>query len=183
MTNLKAAKALRLTVPTGSSRRQRYRGFKAADDDVSWPSWLGRDQMSLSAVVIFIATFLSLSVAAAQQPAQLGVPEAAKAVAGTSIDGNVTVVPSATSTTLFQGVAPPNGFMVRVYKAAPTPYINSEGCFVNDNGPVNNRGGGLYIVPDFGGTSGTFITPPGYKPIGAVSVWCAQRVYISARGW
>ena len=40
----------------------------------------------------------------------------------------------------------------------------------------------MYLVPDFGGISGTFITPPGYKPIGAVSVWCAQRVYISAGG-
>jgi hypothetical protein len=43
-----------------------------------------------------------LSVAAAQQPAEIAVPTAATAVAGTSIDGNVTAVPSATSTTLFK---------------------------------------------------------------------------------
>ena len=66
---------------------------------------------------------------------------------------------------------------------SPEEAINLGGCFVNDNGPANNFGGGLYLVPDFGGLSGTFITPAGYKPMGAVSVWCAQRVYIAARGW
>ena len=134
--------------------------------------------MSLSRAIVFIAIFLGgPPVAVAQQPGtvppvapicdtntrdSVGCP-ATTTVPGTSIDGNVTTVPSATSTGLFRGAVPPNGFMIRVYNASRTSssYLNSGGCFVNDNGPANNLGGGVYLVPDFGGLSGTFITPPG----------------------
>ena len=94
--------------------------------------------MSLSRAIVFIAIFLGLSVAVAQQPGT--VPPAAPVcdtntrdsvgcpatATGTSIDGNVTTVPSATLTGLFKGAVPPNGFIVRVYSAArtPSPYIN-----------------------------------------------------------
>jgi hypothetical protein len=63
-------------------------------------------------------------------------------------------VPATTSTTLFNGAVPPNGFMIQ----------QSTGlCYVNDNGPANSGAGFYFAEP-------AFITPPGYKPIGAVSV-------------
>jgi hypothetical protein len=50
---------------------------------------------------------------------------------------------------------------------------------------------GHYLLPDAGSgaagvaffESSTFITPPGYKPIGPVSIWCAGAGYVAARGW
>ena len=118
--------------------------------------------MSLSRATISIASILlGLSAAAAQQ------------LPGASMDGSM-VVPSRTSTTLFNGAVPPNGFMVQAV---------SKYCVVNDNGPAS--GAGIFVAG--GGLNGftlPFTTPPGYKPMGPVSVWCNMGpVYVAARGW
>jgi hypothetical protein len=83
------------------------------------------------------------------------------------------------STILFNGVVPPNGFMVEATQGLPA-------VMVNDNGPAvfwnaTNDQGGFYIT---GGQ--IFVTPSGYKPMGPVSVLCppgAGTAYIAARAW
>jgi hypothetical protein len=102
---------------------------------------------------------------------------AATALPGASMDGSMNV-PAATSTVLFKGAVPPNAFMIRTY---------DYGCVVNDNGPAaaNPRSGFLVLndpAPQPAPT-GTFITPAGYKPIGPVSIWCPDAVYVAARAW
>jgi hypothetical protein len=102
-------------------------------------------------------------------PASTAVPRA-------SMDGSK-VVPSQTSTTLFNGAIPPNGFMV---------LGNPNGtCFLNDNGPASGAGdvvaGGGFA--GFQLTTAVFVTPPGYKPIGPVNIWCTVAGYVAARAW
>jgi hypothetical protein len=76
--------------------------------------------------------------------------------------------------------------MVRAYE--------SSVCIVNDNGPAAFDVNTSTITAGFNlaydGASGfginstiSFITPPGYKPIGPVSIWCAAPTYVAARGW
>jgi hypothetical protein len=99
------------------------------------------------------------------------------------MDGSTNVA-AQTSTTLFKGAVPPNAFMVRAYDPA---------CIISDNGPAganintNVVTGGFTLLPDFGTgafyASSTFITPPGYRPMGTVSIWCPNPTYVAARGW
>jgi hypothetical protein len=113
---------------------------------------------------------------------------AATAVPGPSMASNIGLgAPQAF--TLFNGAAPPNGFMVRVFVTSTDTggygFPNTQ-CFINDNGTAD-LGVGFYITPDANGYSGTFSTPIGYKPIGPVSVWCgvknANSASLAARGW
>jgi hypothetical protein len=151
--------------------------------------------MSLNRSVVFIASTLCLLTVAAGQPAfqpaattscnaanrgTVNCPTytapATTAVPRASIDGSK-VVPSQTSTTLFNGAIPPNGFMV---------LGNPNGtCFLNDNGPASGAGdvvaGGGFA--GFQLTTAVFVTPPGYKPIGPVSIWCTAAGYVAARAW
>jgi hypothetical protein len=150
--------------------------------------------MSLSRAVVFIAIFLGLSVAVAQQPVKVAACSNATergtvncptytVPAGTavphSMDGSMNV-PSQTTMTLFNGAVPPNGFMIQLGAN------NSGACIVNDNGPVNGAG----LVTSGGGYSGFlvgvtpfFATPPGYRPMGAVTIFCVSPTYVAARGW
>jgi hypothetical protein len=118
---------------------------------------------------------------------------AATAVPGPSMDGGVPTIPNSSSTTLFSGRVPPNGFMVRVFTSVYGLNIPGIVCFVNDSGPAN-LGAGFYLKPDEAEegapASATFSSPPGYKPIGPVSIWCTggqnsaySTVYLSSRGW
>jgi hypothetical protein len=97
-----------------------------------------------------------------------------------AMDGS-TVVTCGVSTMLFGGAVPPNGFLV-----------NSYPLFINDNGPAGPTTG-IYL-PGIGspGSAVTFATPPGYKPMGPVSVFllCVPTpdggpfsAYVAARGW
>ncbi len=110
---------------------------------------------------------------------------AATAVPGASMDGSTNVAAS-TSTTLFKGAVPPNAFMVRAYWSGL--------CVVNDNGlaaansnPEQVKAGFSLILDAgtqlMGPISVSFTTPPGYKPIGPVSIWCDGPTYVAARGW
>jgi hypothetical protein len=110
-------------------------------------------------------------------PATTSVPEA-------SMDGSMNVS-AATSTTLFNGAVPTNAFTVQTYNGSAT-------CVVNDHGPAS--GAGLFVAgagiagfplaqPYQNAPIASFLTPLGYKPIGAVSVWCQSATYVIARGW
>jgi hypothetical protein len=100
------------------------------------------------------------------------------------MDGSMNV-PAQTSTTLFNGAVPPNAFMVRAYTGGF--------CLVNDNGPAGYNINANTVTSGFtlfanrddvtSNGSASFITPPGYKPIGPVSIWCYGATYVAARGW
>jgi hypothetical protein len=85
---------------------------------------------------------------------------------------------------LFGGAVPPNGFMVQ-------PFLGNSvgGNFsINDNGPASRdpttgQGTGFNVK---GTEQIPFTTPPGYKPMGPVSVNCTftgASFYIAARAW
>jgi hypothetical protein len=166
------------------------------------------------AVASAMIIFLLVTQAGAQEPCLLyergtvacpgyGAP-AATAVPGPSLDGGVTTVPNASSTTLFGGMVPPNGFLIRVFVnngnyGVLFPNGNyGTVCFVNDNGPAG-QGVGFYMVPEIAitvpgasdtlpssvvVTSAIFASPHGYKPMGPVSIWCnGATVNLAARGW
>jgi hypothetical protein len=112
---------------------------------------------------------------------------AATAVPGPSMDGVVTTVPSGSSTTLFGGKVPPNGFMIRVF-VRDESYLTGTPptlCFVNDNGPAGVGAGFLMIQDLASGYSATFASPHGYKPIGPVNIYCQSSITVNvvARGW
>jgi hypothetical protein len=156
--------------------------------------------MSVVRAVGAMSVLLVLSSAAAQQPAQQAVgacnasnrgtvncptytAPATTAVPRAPMDGSK-VVPATTSTTLFNGAVPPNGFMVQTG-------ANAGICWVNDNGSASGEGAislggpfaGFEIVQSNPAGVSLFVTPPGYKPIGVVSVWCTLAGYVAARGW
>ena len=83
-----------------------------------------------------------------------------------------------TSTLLFGGAVPPNGFMAQINGTAGTGQ-----CRVNDNGPAGPNGHGIGGFAFGGIPPALFITPQGYKPIGPISIWCDAPVTVEARGW
>jgi hypothetical protein len=113
---------------------------------------------------------------------------ATTAVPGPSIDGSTLVV-GGTATTLFGGVVPANGFMIGL----PVPYNTSPGpwCNITDNGPAASDKGFFVGAATGSGqlvfSVPTFVTPPGYKPIGPGSIFCQNssnsQIWIEARAW
>ena len=109
---------------------------------------------------------------------------ATTAVPGPSMDGSVVVSGNGVAVTLFNGVTPPNGFMVEIN----SPNFIPQWCLINDNGPASYSG---YPYQGFliGGLYGSaplplrFVTPPGYKPMGPVSINCIGGGGIEVRGW
>jgi hypothetical protein len=93
-----------------------------------------------------------------------------------SIDGRTTLA-CGTSTMLFGGAVPPNGFMVQS--------TNGQPLIVNDNGPANFNEGFLLNSASGSLNNNVFITPSGYKPMGPVSLFCGGTgtVYVAARAW
>jgi hypothetical protein len=155
--------------------------------------------MSWSRVGLVAVACLGLTAAVAQQREALSTTcnasnrgtvncptysaPAATAVPSASMDGSM-MVTAMTSTTLFKGSVPPNAFVVQTQNL----------CIVNDNGPANggsllggsgNPAGFLVVFASPGGAPFTYMTPPGYKPIGPVSIWCegGGPSYVAARGW
>jgi hypothetical protein len=123
---------------------------------------------SLSLLAVPAALLLP-SLAIAQQQSS-GAPTAPTVE---SLDGSRSV-PADTSTLLFDGVVPRNGFMLQ-------PRGND--CAVNDHGAASfitgpNGPAGFSIA-----NGATFITPPGYKPMGPVNVICGTQAYVAARAW
>jgi hypothetical protein len=112
---------------------------------------------------------------------------ATTAAPGPSIDGSV-FVPNSQLIVLFGGGTPPNGFIIQAYGA--------QTCAINDNGPasISNIGtspGGFIIQspnpqpgnPYASNNYPIFTTPPGYKPLGPVSIICNESLAIEARAW
>jgi hypothetical protein len=89
------------------------------------------------------------------------------------MDGSMNVAIS-TTTTLFGGATPPNSFMVETY-------FTGAPCWESDHGPAGDHIG-FMLVPDPTHTVQNLITPSGYKPMGAVNIWCSDNLYVAARG-
>src|ERR1700746_328859 len=141
------------------------------------------------ALTLLVGLPFGAAAHAACNPGQLGMsadcPDytapATTAVPGPSMDGSMAIQGGVT-TTLFNGIVPPNGFMVQFYFSA---------CLVNDNGPAFSSNPGPNQMPGGFTASGgngvsapsIFITPPGYKPIGPVTVYCGGPNLVEARAW
>ncbi len=99
----------------------------------------------------------------------LPVINAAAAVAG---DGSGTVATGGSAQTLFGGLVPANGFLVQ---------NNSAGAlWISDVGAASAGGASIQLEAD----GGTFATPSGYKPAGAVSLYGATTGQaFAARRW
>jgi hypothetical protein len=75
-----------------------------------------------------------------------------------AIDGSATVVVGGTAQTLFAGVVPNNGYLVANNSSAI--------LYVSDVGSATSGGASIPIA-----VGAVFVTPSGYKPAGAVSLW------------
>jgi hypothetical protein len=125
---------------------------------------------------------------AACTPSQVGTANcpdytapATTAVPGPSMDGSTVIAAGGISVTLFNGVVPPNGFMVQINNTSSVGNV----CNINDNGPASTQSTGFLIGGIWVATPlpNIFITPPGYKPMGPVSIMCSGSIHIEARGW
>jgi hypothetical protein len=85
------------------------------------------------------------------------------------MDGSMNVL-SQTTTTLFNGAIPPNGFMVQLGPQS------GNICMVNDNGPASFAAG--FQMQVGAGVSVIYVTPPGYKPMGQVIFGAAVKVML-----
>jgi len=88
-----------------------------------------------------------------------------------AIDGSASVVAGGTAQTLFAGVAPTNGYLVANNSSAI--------LYVSDVGVATSGGASIPIA-----AGAVFVTPSGYKPAGAVSLWGgATGQAFAARRW
>ena len=88
-----------------------------------------------------------------------------------AIDGSATVVAGGTAQTLFAGVVPINGYLLANNSSAI--------LYVSDVGTATS-GGASVPIP----AGAVFMTPSGYKPAGAVSLWGgATGQAFAARRW
>lgn len=100
--------------------------------------------------------------------------DAAIGISAPGFDGSTTIVAGGTAQPLFAGVTPPNGFEI----CNPDP---SEDLWVSDSAAAAANGTGSFRVAANGGT---YTTPSGYRPIGAVSIVGATTGHkITARRW
>jgi hypothetical protein len=92
----------------------------------------------------------------------------------TGADGSTSISTGGTAQNLFSGTTPTNGFEV----CNPDP---SEDLWISDSTTAALNGQGSYRVAPAGGT---YTTPAGYKPIGAVSAIATTTGHkITARRW
>jgi hypothetical protein len=88
-----------------------------------------------------------------------------------AIDGSATVVAGGTAQTLFAGVIPINGYLVA--------NNSSAAVYVSDVGSATLGGASIPIA-----AGDVFMTPSGYKPGGAVSLWgSVTGQAFAARRW
>ena len=88
-----------------------------------------------------------------------------------AIDGSGTVVAGGTAQTLFAGFIPINGYLVANNSSAT--------MYVCDVGPATSGGASIPIA-----AGAVLMTPSGYKPPGAVSLWGgATGQVFAARRW
>jgi hypothetical protein len=90
------------------------------------------------------------------------------------VDGSATITAGGTAQNLFSAATPANGFEIGNPDA-------SEDLWVSDSTTAAANGTGSYRVAANGGT---YTTPTGYKPVGAVSIVGATTGHkITARKW
>ena len=88
-----------------------------------------------------------------------------------AVDGSGTVVAGGTAQVLFAGVVPSNGYLV-ANNSSQTLYISDVG--------VATPGGASIPIP----AGAVFMTPSGYNPAGAVSLWGSTTGQaFAARRW
>ena len=93
------------------------------------------------------------------------------AAGSAAIDGSGTVVTGGMAQPLFAGVVPVNGFLVANNSSAT--------LYVSDVGAASAGGASIPIAP-----GAVFITPSGYKPAGAVSLYASSTGQsFAARRW
>jgi len=93
------------------------------------------------------------------------------AAGAAAVDGSGTVVAGGIAQLLFAGVVPVNGFLV----------VNNSWAtlYVSDVGAASAGGASIPIAP-----GAVFITPSGYKPAGAVSLYASSAGQsFAARRW
>ncbi len=87
-------------------------------------------------------------------------------------DGSGTLATGGSAQTLFGGIVPANGFVVQ--------NNSSSALWISDVGVAANGGASIQI----GANGGSFATPSGYKPAGAVSLYGATTGQaFAARRW
>ena len=79
--------------------------------------------------------------------------------ANAASDGSGTLAAGGSAQTLFGGIVPANGFLVQ--------NNSSAALWISDTGAASNGGASIQLAPN----GGIFITPSGYKPAGAVSLY------------
>src|SRR5271169_4299598 len=88
-----------------------------------------------------------------------------------AIDGSATIAAGNTAQTLFAGIVPTNGYLVANNSSAI--------LYVSDVGAALSGGASIPIA-----AGAVFMTPSGYKPAGAVSLWGgATGQAFAARRW
>lgn len=87
-------------------------------------------------------------------------------------DGSGTVAAGGAAQTLFGGIVPANGFLVQ--------NNSSAALWISDVGAASAGGASLQLAAN----GGVFVTPSGYKPAGAVSLYGAVTGQaFAARRW
>lgn len=74
-------------------------------------------------------------------------------------DGSGTLAAGGSAQTLFGGIVPANGYLVQ--------NNSSAALWISDTGIASNGGASIQLAPN----GGIFMTPSGYKPAGAVSLY------------
>ncbi len=88
-----------------------------------------------------------------------------------AVDGSSSVISGGSAQLLFGGTTPVNGYLIS---------NNSAGTLTNcDVGTASSGGASIPIAP-----GETYVTPPGYKPAGPVSLWGGTTSQVfAARRW
>lgn len=137
---------------------------------------------ALSSLGSILAAVTGVSTASAQSTAQATLEaiqaalegELSVSIAGTiGTDGSTTIAAGTVAQDLFTGTTPSNGFSV--YNIDPNEFL-----WINDDDEADeDTPGSIPIFP-----LGYFETPPGYRPIGPVSVWAETTGHkLTARMW
>ena len=74
-------------------------------------------------------------------------------------DGSGTLAAGGSAQTMFGGIVPANGYLVQ--------NNSSAALWISDTGAASNGGASIQLAPN----GGIFMTPSGYKPAGAVSLY------------
>jgi len=92
--------------------------------------------------------------------------------AGAASDGSGTVATGGSAQTLFGGALPATGFLVQ--------NNSSAALWISDVGAASAGGASIQLAAD----GGLFVTPPGYKPAGPVSLYGSTTGQsFTARRW